>query len=968
MPKPARPRRQEAARPGGRPRRPRQGHARWSCSTSSTASTPPAATSTPATRRCATRASRASRASSSGASAPSSTVVPDPAARGHRLDPPPRSRPRRVPRGRSTPSTRTRGRGSAGSWISRPRPRRRPRRQAPAERPSRRGPPPSRQRRGGASLGGRGAPDVAAPARGRSGRVVRLRARARRSWSAPWRRAAGRPRPAAALLALLVDTLGRRRRGARARRASLSRAALARPEVRGLLGARGGARGEIRRRRSAWLRGASDAKAAEALAVLGGARALGRGRRAGGGLLAEIRKRDPAHPAIVGLAGEIARLRAAERGPVEAELAALVAAGREGEAEKKAAEVLARWPDSEAARRVLKAGGGAAEAGAGGRRAPGARGGGGARGGEREAARVEEVRTRLGASRARGRGCSRWLELGAAQRRRVEAPGAAELLRWLELTPARAAPAARGWRRCSRSRARGGGCAGDPEGAIEALAPHEEALERVPEARRVAQEAQAELGRGVSPGARGDRRRRAARSARGDAAGGARAAPGALAARDLGDGPERAEAEALRAEAARVVAAERRVGEVGRLRQAGQLFEARALAEALAAEAEGDEQRRWEEERRAIQEEIQRAFCVEIDTERPAGRRGRGPRGLDAPRWSRRLAHRGTGARWCSRGARHAGSGIRARRRRPPRRSARRSCSAPPSRWGTCTSSSSGSIAWLTGQDGALLAFDVERLEVELFRSARELLPAGLRTGQAAVAADERARLPRFYWSLPADAEGYARRRRAGHRPRAAPGGARAPRGRPRRDPARRGARRASPARAPTESRSTRTAALRRPEGASACRASPIMCAAVHPSGEGLVLVGTVGSDDAPPHHRPRRRAGGRPVARAVGRPRDERGSPSRGSSPASRRASSRSSASARCLATRSWWSRRAGGAFEIVHRQRRARDHRVRDATPARATSSRTSTTRGSSSPSAQTCPSCPPYEPTPDPVDSTT
>jgi hypothetical protein len=76
--------------------------------------------------------------------------------------------------------------------------------------------------------------------------------------------------------------------------------------------------------------------------------------------------------------------------------------------------------------------------------------------------------------------------------------------------------------------------------------------------------------------------------------------------------------------------------------------------------------------------------------------------------------------------------------------------------------------AWLIGESGALFALDVERLEVKHFRRADELLPTGLRTGQAVVvpdpgapeAADPRslggvpAAEGRFYWVMPADEQG----------------------------------------------------------------------------------------------------------------------------------------------------------------------------------------------------------------------
>ncbi len=645
----------------------------------------------------------------------------------------------------------------------------------------------------------------------------------------------GAPEPAAALVALLVDTLGDDA-GALALPSLLSRTALAHPDVRGLLGLAEARAGDPEQA-LAWLRGADDMKAADALAALTVRAAAAGDADHAEAHLSEMRRRAPLHPSLVGLSGEITRLRAAVRGPAEAALASLVAAGQEGEAEKKAAEILARWPESEAARRVIRAAEDrrrqAQEAADRRARAEEA-----AHAAEREAARVSQVRARLGDPDPR-EGMLGWLGLDASQRRRVEAPGVAELLRWLDLTPARAAPGARVDAVLALAEARRRVHA-DPQSALDAIEAHEDALERVPEARRLAHDAHAELS-----ARRAARAREEVGAARrdldaGDAAGALRRLE-ALAPRELGEGPERAEVEALRAEAVRVVTAERRVGEVERLRQAGQLFDARSLAEALAAESEGEERRRWEEERRAIQETIQRDFRVEIDAEpRPAGE-DEPPEGLitamEPPIWltgdgrtlvTARGRDRRVRIRIVDVGAAMIRSEILLR---------------TPEPIGNVYLTVVGQVAWLAGQDGALLAFDVERLEVALFRSARELHPAGLRMGQSAIAADERARLPRFYWSLPADAEGYAgagvqvidlaQRRVVRELPLAVRIGL---------VPGARGGRIAC--------LRANGVALYEDRGALAdggrilIRGFPIMCAAVHPSGEGLVLAGTVGGDD----------------------------------------------------------------------------------------------------------------------------
>lgn len=558
--------------------------------------------------------------------------------------------------------------------------------------------------------------------------------------------------PAAALLALLVETLGDDA-AALALQPSLSRSTLADAEVRALLAlaaARSGDPGEA----VALLRGASEHRTAEVSAALA-SRALEAGDAAQAAAhVAELRKRDPAHRAIAGLAEEIARVRAAARGPVEAELSALVIAGRQDEAEKKAAEVLARWPESEAARRVVRA---AEERRrllqeAEGRRARELEA---AHQEEREALQVKRVRAALDAPDPR-EGLLAWLDLDPALQRRVEAPAAAELLRWLDQTARASNPAARVEAVLAVAAARER-FTRDPQGALDALDAHEATLERVPEARRIAREARAAIAAQRAARAREEVAEARRDLARGDAAA-ALTRLTAPALRDLGD-EGRAEAEALRAEAAQIVFREKRVAEVGRLRRSGQLFEARALAGELLAEARvrdggAPERLRWEQERRSIQEEIQRAFHVEID-------HGPSPFGeealpdatlpmMEAPFWVTEdggtlVLTEGHG-RWVWLQLVDVAS-----------RTVRADmllCAPEPMEYPIVHVV--GSTAWLICERGSLLAIDVDRLTVELFRPAREIVSTGRHVGGAAVAADRGALWPRYFWVTPADEDGYA--------------------------------------------------------------------------------------------------------------------------------------------------------------------------------------------------------------------
>lgn len=584
----------------------------------------------------------------------------------------------------------------------------------------------------------------------------------------------GAPGPAAALLALLVETLGDDA-GALASEAWLSPAALATPKVRGLL-ALAAARSGDEERALGLVRGAGDGHAAAVFAALAAA-AIGRGDAdAAAGHLEQTRRRDPAHPAIAGLGGELARVRAAARGPAEAEVLALASAGRDDEAEKKADFVLARWPESEAARRTLRAieerrrhaevqrlaaeGEAAFEAGDTaaalawlGQAAAAARGPereaiehrareieATARA-RREAEAVERTSALLGAPDAK-EGLAAYLELDEALRRRVRARATGGAVERLEA--ARGAPRAR----VEAVLALGEAltlAAADPEAALALLGPHLAALERVPEARQIARQAEARRAARRATRAREDVRAARAAFTAGDAAEATRRLHDAIL-RDLPAG-ERAEAAALRAEAARVVEKERRAAEVGRLRAAGQMFEARALAEELAAGAAGEERARWEAERRAIQAEIQAAFRVEVDDEPrpfdprsdPSGRTtfGAPMRWLTADGATLVLAEGYD--RWVQVSViDHARMTVRAV-----------VALRTPDAVGNVMVEVIGETAWLVGERGGLLALRIETWDVVLFRSAQELNPRHGTVNAFALPAGEGSPSPRYFWAFP---------------------------------------------------------------------------------------------------------------------------------------------------------------------------------------------------------------------------
>jgi hypothetical protein len=549
--------------------------------------------------------------------------------------------------------------------------------------------------------------------------------------------------PAAALLALLVETLGDDA-AALELEAKLPAATLAAPKVRGPLALAAARSGDFDRA-LALVRGADERLSGAAFAALA-ATALARGEvERGASHLEQVKRLDPANPALAGLAGEIARARAAERGPAEAELAELVKAGREDEAEKKASSVLARWPESEAARRALRAIEERRRKGEMERLAAEAermRAIEVADRERREASIVDRIRRLLGAPDPR-EGLLAYLELDEALRGRVRVDGEIEALRFLDLT-GRGAPRARVEAAHALAQARERAAA-DPEAALGWIAPHLGALERVPAARQLAREVEVRLAE-----------RRAARAlAEIDAARAALAAGGAeealrrLAATALGDLPEeaRAEATALRARGAR----EAKVAEVGRLRAAGALFEARALVEELAAEAESEERARWAAERAAIQRGIQIAFCVEVDDEPIpidelmgdlVGRVSM----QDALHW---LIADGSAFVMAEGRERWAMVHVIERATLTVRASV---LLRAPEIIGNLLIQVIGGTLWMVGMHGAVIALSMGTWEVQVFRSRAEAaLSPGSVVSSAALPVSEGGAGPRFLWIVPHD-------------------------------------------------------------------------------------------------------------------------------------------------------------------------------------------------------------------------
>jgi hypothetical protein len=652
-----------------------------------------------------------------------------------------------------------------------------PRPPPPAPRPSGRGAPPPAAT---ITSEGDGDGDEATPstAMRRAGEALEAYdyEEARRHLDQALQDSGGAPRPAAALLGLLVETLGADGE-ALALEASLSRAALAAPGVRGLL-ALAAARTGDEPRALALVRGAEDAKAAAVFAALS-AVALSAGDAARAqDHFEQARRRDPGHAALAGLGAEIARARAAERGPIEAELAALVAAGQDAEAEKKAGEALARWPSSEAARRALRAvedrrrraqaerlateaeaalaAGDTVEARARLTRALAA-----ARGPEREALErrvraldaaeraareareVERVAGLLAAADPR-EGLLAYLELDEALRARTRERARLDAVRWLDLT-GRGAPQARVDAVLALARARAQLARGDEEAAVTTLGPHLAALDRVPEAKQLTREAET-----IASARRAARAGEAVGAARAALAGGdAAAALRRLDEATLRDVPEadRDAAAALRAEAAAAVARADRIEQLARLRAAGKLFEARRVAEELAADAGDPARARWQAERRSLQAAIQRELRVEVDEERAPLDATSGLNGLlsqrDASRWlapdGRSLVMAESHGRWVRVHVLDlADQTMRAR-----------VLLRLPEPTGQVISAVTGDTVWILGVRGGLLALSMETWEVKLHRPSAEILPPGTTAASSVFPVGDGPAATRFLWIEP---------------------------------------------------------------------------------------------------------------------------------------------------------------------------------------------------------------------------
>jgi hypothetical protein len=154
------------------------------------------------------------------------------------------------------------------------------------------------------------------------------------------------------LLALLVDHLAADDE-ALALEAQLSAAARMHHEARLLLGL-AAARAGQRERTIALLDGHRSARSAEPFLVLARAAVASGDIETAADDLAAARERDPIHPQLRDVEGALAARRALDRSPLEEAITALVDNGRIDEAEPRARALLARFPDSEVGRRVLR--------------------------------------------------------------------------------------------------------------------------------------------------------------------------------------------------------------------------------------------------------------------------------------------------------------------------------------------------------------------------------------------------------------------------------------------------------------------------------------------------------------------------------------------------------------------------------------------------------------------------------------
>ena len=580
--------------------------------------------------------------------------------------------------------------------------------------------------------------------------------------------------PSIALLTLLVETLGDDA-GALAIETRIAGAALAEARVRALL-ALAVARSGDEVRSLAMARGLDDAPAAVVFTALAaGALAAGSLERAAGHV-EQARRRDPSCPGLAGVVSEVATARAKVCAPAEAEVVALLAAGRDTEAEQKAGEVLARWPESAAARRALReieerrrrseaarlakdAEDAAAQGDAEVALARLALAAVAARGAEREA--IEQRARQLAASAREQReaeqvdqairklevddakeGLAVYLSLDEPLRARVRARSARPELEWIDrMEGGRGGDRAKVDAASALAEAREA-LTRDPERALTLLAPHDTWLDRVPEARRVTREATAAIRVRRVAAVRAAIDAARAELAAG-AAGEALARLGATSLRDLPEG-ERAEAAALEAAATRVVDRRRRAETTVRLRAAGQLFEARALAEGLAEGVDEKERARWEQERNAIRADIRQRFRIEVDEEpRAAEELGRFrpyPAASEVPWWLTadgrgivivRVYERWVVVRVLDRETMLVHPTVLLR---------------TPEPLGDVDVSVCGPTLWLTGRRGAIVEIAMIGWEVRDFRPSSDVAAPHDVVETALLVATEDPSAPRYFW------------------------------------------------------------------------------------------------------------------------------------------------------------------------------------------------------------------------------
>lgn len=466
---------------------------------------------------------------------------------------------------------------------------------------------------------------------------------AQRCFSGAVQASGGAVPSALAFLSFAVDALAADEEALAIERA-LPPATLAHPAV-ALLLAIASARSGDEARALRHLGRARDARAAEPLVLLA-QRALDEAdperaaRR-----LREAEEQDPAHPGLRVLGEALTKLRAKERAPREAELGAHIAAGRDREAGGLASAILARWPESEPARRALRQIE-ERQRTAEGRKHLVAAEEAAARGeskvalehlhkalacplaaAEREAAlgRVRQIeaaeRDKAARERAehvaallagadRTRGLVAYAELSDGLRREVRARDASPTLGVLDDILA-ALPSGRSKAAVDAALAleRAAALADkDASAAAALLTPHERALERVPLAGVIADKARA--------AAAEERHRRAIaalKEAEGALAEGhfglTRELLSRLDVRALSEA-ERAHVEALSLRLASVEERHRLVRRCERLRAAGSFAAARGAALDLAARSSGAEHERWAAEAAAIPEHVRGRFPV----------------------------------------------------------------------------------------------------------------------------------------------------------------------------------------------------------------------------------------------------------------------------------------------------------------------------------------------------------------------